>query len=151
LESEQEIQSPRFFWVAALTMMLSVLAVLCVRSVAIRILHPKPTFQPLAFGPPIFDTVICTIVAILAFITISAYPNCIRLWRYVAGAVLVLSFIPDMILAISHGMGGGWPEACALMIMHVVVWAVCITVLPSLAFTKLAPTEDRQNDPLSIL
>ena len=151
MESQREIESPRFFWVAALTAAVSVIAVLGVRVAAIRILHPSPTFEPLAFGPPIFDTMLCVIVAIFVFLAISSYPNCVRLWRYVASAVLVLSFIPDIILAISHSMGGGWPEACALMIMHVVVWAICVTLLPALAFTTRSRNEHRQNDQLSIL
>ena len=151
MESQQEIESSRFFWVAALTAAVSVIAVLGVRAAAIRILHPRPTFEPLGFGPPIFDTIFCVIVAIFVFLQVSSYPNGVRLWRYVASAVLALSFLPDILLAVSHAMGGGWPEACALMIMHVVVWAVCITLLPALAFTSRSPNERRSNDRLSIL
>jgi len=150
MEHETEIESPRFLWVAALTIAVSVMAVLVVRAAAVRILHVSPTFEPLAFGPPIFDTVICVIVAIFVFLKISSYPNCVRLWRYVATATLILSFIPDVLLAISRNMGGGWPEAYALMIMHVVVWAVCITLLPGLAFTAPSSARDR-NDRSSIL
>jgi hypothetical protein len=151
MESQREIKTPRFLWVAALTAVVSVIAVLGVREAAIRILHPNPTFEPLAFGPPLFDTIICVIVAIVVFVTISSDPNSVRLWRYVASAVLVLSFIPDIILAISHSMGGGWPEACALMIMHVVVWSICVTLLPALAFTTQSLNEPRSTDHLSIL
>jgi hypothetical protein len=150
-EYGREIESPRFFWVAILTVVLSVAAVLCVRAIAVRILHPSPAFQPLGLGPPIVDTVLCTVVAIFVFVTISSYPNSIRLWRGVATAVLVLSLIPDVLLAVSHGMHGGWPEACALMIMHLVVYVICITVLPALAFTTPDSTDDREKDPLSIL
>jgi hypothetical protein len=50
-------------------------------------------------------------------------------------AVLFFSFIPDVLLATSHDMGGGWPETIFLMIMHVVVWAICVTLLPALAMT----------------
>jgi hypothetical protein len=111
MERVGEIESPRFLWVAALTIAVSVMAVLAVRAAAVRILHPSPTFAPLAFGPPIIDTIFCVIVAIFVFLKISSYPNGIRLWRYVAAAVLVLSFVPDVLLATSRDMGGGWPEA----------------------------------------
>lgn len=151
MDSEREIESPRFLLVAALTVTLSVIAVLVVRAVAIRILHPSPRFEPLAVGPPIFDTVVCVIVAIFVFLKVSSYPDCVRVWRYVATAVLILSFLPDVLLATSRGMGGGWPEACALMVMHVVVWGICITLLPGLAFTTQSPTRDRHDDRLSIL
>jgi len=46
------------------------------------------------------------------------------------------SFVPDVLLAKSHTFGGGWPESCALMVMHVIVWIVCIFLLPALAFTS---------------
>ncbi len=151
MECQGEIESPRFLWVAALTIAVSVIAVLAVRAAAVRILHPSPTFVPLAFGPPIIDTIVCVIVAIFVFLKISSYPNCVRLWRYVATAALVLSFLPDVLLPISRSMGGGWPEACALMIMHIVVWAICVTLLPGLAFTAPSPTGDRRDDRLSIL
>jgi hypothetical protein len=151
MERVGEIESPRFLWVAALTIAVSVMAVLAVRAAAIRMLHPSPTFAPLAFGPPVIDTILCVIVAIFVFLKISSYPNAVRLWRYVAAAALVLSFLPDVLLAISRDMGGGWPEACALMIMHIVVWVVCVTLLPGLAFTTRSSTRDRPGDRLSIL
>ncbi len=150
-EPQREIESPRFLWVAALTIAISVAAVLAVRKAAIRILHPSPTFEPLGLGPPILDTTLCVIVAIFLFLKISSYPNPVTRWLYVSTSALILSFIPDVLLALYHGMGGGWPEACALMVMHIVVWAVCVTLLPGLAFTKPPVAGHRRNDRLSIL
>lgn len=146
MEPEGEIESPRFLWVAALTVALSVTAVLVVRAAAVRILHPSPRFAPLSPGPPVLDTIVCVIVAIFVFLKISFYPNGVRLWRFVATAVLLVSFLPDILLAASHSMGGGWPEAGALMIMHIVVWAICVTLLPGLAFTPSSPSENRRDD-----
>jgi hypothetical protein len=57
MERQGEIESPRFLWVAALTIAVSVIAVLAVRAAAVRILHPSPTFEPLAFEPPMIDTI----------------------------------------------------------------------------------------------
>ena len=111
-----------------------------VRAAAIRILHPKPSFAPLALGPPILDTTVCVIVAIFVFLKVSTYPNAVQKWRYLATAVLFITFVPDVLLARSHAFGGDWPEACALMVMHVVVWIVCISLLPALAFTKSEDT-----------
>jgi len=150
-QAEREIESPRFLWVAALTIAVSLALVLAVRQVAIRILHPSPAFEPLGLGPPILDTTLCVIVAIFVFLKISSSPNPVRRWRYVSTAALVLSFIPDVLLALYHAMGGGWSEACALMVMHIAVWVVCITVLPGLAFTTRSSTRVRQDGPLSIL
>ena len=33
-------------------------------------------------------------------------------------------------------IGARWSEACALMTIHVVVWALCVTLLPALAITR---------------
>ena len=151
MDSEREIESPRFLWVAFLTVALSLIAVLVVRAVAVRILHPSPRFEPLAVGPPILDTIVCVIVAIFVFLKVSSYPNCVRLWRYVATGVLVVSFLPDVLLATSRSMGGGWPEACALMATHIVVWAICVTLLPGLAFSAPSLKTGRDDDRLSIL
>jgi hypothetical protein len=77
-------------------------------------------------------------------------PDSVRSYRRVAKAVLILSFAPDVLLARSHGMGGGWPEAVFLMIMHVVVWAICVTLLPSFSMSSDSETAEPDR-PLSIL
>jgi hypothetical protein len=35
-----------------------------------------------------------------------------------------------------HWFGGGWPEAVALMFMHIAVQGICVTILPGLAVTS---------------
>ena len=147
-----DLESPRVLWgAAALTIAAAVVAVLVVREVGVRVLHPDPAFTPLTPGPPILGTIGCTMMAIYVFVGMVSYPNPIRTWRRVAAVVLVLSFVPNVLLAISHIMGEGWPEACALMTMHVVVWAICVTLLPSLAITKHPRNTQARDRPLSIL
>jgi hypothetical protein len=80
-----------------------------------------------------------------------SHPNPVRAWRRVSAVVLILSFAPCALLAISHIMGGGWPEACALMAMHVAVWTICVTLLPWLATTKNPRNTQPADRPLSIL
>jgi hypothetical protein len=151
-ESEQYVESPRILGVAALTIAAATVAVLLVREIAVRVIHPKPTFLPLTPGPPIVDTFFCTVAAIIVFVRIVFYRDEVRTWRRVAAVVLILSLIPDVWLATSHDMGGGWWEAGALMIMHVVVWAICVTLLPALAFAKHPrKTRAAPGQPLSIL
>ncbi len=124
----------------------AVAAVSAVREVAVRLLHPSPAFTPLSLGSPVVATLGCTLMAIYVFVGMVSYPDPVRTWRRVATLVLILSFVPNVLVAVAHLMGGGWREACALMTMHVAVWAVCVTLLPSLAITRHPP--DR---PLSIL
>ena len=93
-------------------------AALAVREVAVRMLHPNPAFTPLNLGSPIVAAIGCTMMAIYVFVGMASYPNSVRTWRRVSAVVLILSFVPCVLLAISHIMGGGWPEACALITMH---------------------------------
>ena len=146
------LESPRVLWgAAALTIAAAVVAVLAVRDVAVRVLHPDPAFTPLSLGSPIVAAIGCTVVAIYVFVGMVSYPNAVRTWRRVSAVVLILSFVPCVLLAISHIMGGGWPEACALMTMHVVVWAICAALLPSLATTTHPRKTQATDRPLSIL
>lgn len=138
-------------WVAPLTVATSVLAVLAVREVAIRVVHPSPGFAPLTIGPPILSTILGCLGAILVFAHIVFYAESVRTYRRVAVGVLFLSFIPDFLLAASHDMGGGWFEAAFLMIMRVVVWAICVTLLPGLSMTSHSETAAKPGRPLSIL
>jgi len=151
-ETANYLESPRVLWgAAALTTAAAVVAVLAVREVAVRVLHPDPAFTPLSLGSPIIATIGCTVMAIYVFVGIVSYPNGVRAWRRVSAIVLILSFVPCVLLAILHIMGGGWPEACALMTMHVVVWAICAALLPSLATTKHPRKAQPPDRPLSIL
>ena len=151
-ETAHYLQSPRVLWAAAaLTIAAAVVAVLAVRELAVRILHPDPGFTPLSLGSPIVATIVCTMMAIYVFVGMVSYPNPIRTWRRTSAMVVILSFAPCLLLAISHIMGGGWPEAFALMTMHVVVWAICATLLPWLAITKRPRTTQPSGRPLSIL
>ena len=151
-ESAHYLESPRVLWgAAALTITAAVVAVLAVREVAVRILHPVPAFTPLSLGSPIVATIVCTIMAIYIFIGMVSYPNPVRTWRRTSAVVVILSFAPCLLLAISHIMGGGWPEAFALMTMHVVVWVICATLLPWLAITKHPRKTQPPDRPLSIL
>jgi hypothetical protein len=104
-----------------------------------------------SLGSPIVAAIVCTVVAMYVFVGMVFYPDTVRTWRRVSAVALILSFMPCVLLAISHMMGGGWPEACALMTMHVVVWAICATILPSLAITKHPPKAQAPDRPLSIL
>ena len=151
-ERAQYLESPRVVCgAAALTMAAAVVGVLAVRAVAVLILRPDPAFTPLSFGSPIVATIVCTIMAIYIFVGMVSYPNPVRTWRRTSAVVLILSFAPCLLFPISHIMGGGWPEAFALMTMHGVVWAICATLLPWLAITKHPPKAQPAGGPLSIL
>jgi hypothetical protein len=152
VETDQpaHLNSRRMLWVAPLTIAASLIAVLAVRDVAVRVIHPKPAFAPLTMGPPILDTTIGCLGAIFVFVSMVFYEDSVGRYRRVAAVVLLLSFIPDVLVATSHEMGGGWPESGFLMIMHVVVWAICVTMLPMLGITKHDRGKVASNGSLSI-
>lgn len=150
MDESPHVDPRRMLWLAPLTIACSEIAVLAVRELAVRVIHPSPGFAPLTPGPPILDTFLGCIGAILVFAKMVNSPEDLRSYQSVAAGALVLSFAPDVILATSHEMGGGWREAIFLMIMHVVVWAVCVTLLPSLSMTVDSAAAE-SNKPLSIL
>ena len=123
----------RLVWAGPLTILVSVAAVSLIRLAAVAILRPNEEFVPLTPGPPVFDTVVAVGAAIIVSARIwsdSLEPA--REYRSLAAKVLFVSFAPDVALAALHWFGGGWPEAFALMAMHVAVWAICVTMLPAL-------------------
>ncbi len=131
------IQLRRFLWAGPLTVALSVVAVLLIRTLAVATLHPPAEFAPLTVQIPTFDAVFFGACAVFAFFSICRYGlDPIREYRSLAWKVLLVSFVPDIVLAVTHFAGGGWPEALALMAMHVAVWAICVTMLPPLVAPK---------------
>ena len=120
-----------------MTVGLSVVAVLIVRLIAVAMIHPDPRFEPLGWGPPILDTVLCATAAVVVFAKVGeSMRHPVRSYRWIAAAVLVLSFWPDVSLVRGHERGATWPAAFSLMAMHVVVWAICVTLLPGLTKGK---------------
>jgi len=75
------LESPRVLWAAALTVAAAVVAVLVVREIAVRVLHPSPAFAPLTVAPPVVDTILCTVVAIFVVMKMNFGPNPVLTWR----------------------------------------------------------------------
>ena len=93
---------------------------------------PDARYIPLLPPFPILDTLILASAAVLVFVKFcrnNADP--IAEYRRLAVRVLIVSFVPDVLLALLRAFGGGWTEALALMSMHVAVWAICVTMLPA--------------------
>jgi hypothetical protein len=115
----------------------SVVAVAVIREIAVVVVRPDAHFLPLLPPFPVFDTAVLGTAAVLVFVRFcrdNAHP--IVDYRRLAIRVLLISFVPDILLAVTQAFGGGWPEALWLMAMHVVVWAICITVLPAAVIVR---------------
>jgi len=133
MDEPAQIKSGRFLWAGPLTVTVSVVAVLLIRTLAVATLHPDAKFLPLTIEPPLFDTVFFGACAVFAFFCMGRYTlEPIGEYRSLAWKVLLFSFVPDIALAMGHWFGGGWSEALVLMAMHIAVWAICVTMLPIL-------------------
>jgi hypothetical protein len=137
--SDERVDSRRVFWVGPLTLLASVIAVALIRRIAVSLLHPDPDFLPLSPETPIVDTIFAGAAAVFVFFRMCTYNlNPIAEYRSLAWKVLAVSFLPDVAVGLRHSWGGGWPEAFALMFMHVAVWILCVTMLPGLTSARRA-------------
>lgn len=107
---------------------------LAVRTLGLAVLDIPPEFPPLAgAGPTVFFTVASGVVAVLVFGALRrTSENYVRLFRWIAVGVLLLSFVPDLWL-LSGGAAEAFPGATPagvglLMAMHVA--AACGIVWP---------------------
>ncbi len=133
------VQLRKLWWVGPLTVLASIVGVLIVRVIAVAILRPNPV--PIALGwiaPIVFTLVLCT-GAVLVFALIGRFAkNPIRTYQIIAFVVLLLTFLPDIGFATAPFPGANWPNAIALMVMHVMAWAITVTML-----TKLSVPESK--------
>ena len=127
------LQLRRLFWAGPLTVFASIVGVLVVRILAVLILHPNP--EPISLGwmaPTIFTLVLVT-GGVLVFVVAARFAkNPIRTYQVIAFVFLLISFLPDVGFARSTMPGANWASAIALMIMHIVAWAITVTMLPRL-------------------
>jgi hypothetical protein len=70
---------------------------------------------------------------VLVFAVVAPFvKNPIRTFQIITFVFLLISFLPDVGFARSTMPGANWPTALALMIMHIVAWAITVTMLPRL-------------------
>jgi len=137
--SSAPLRLTSLLWVGPLTVLVSIVAVLVVRTVTVALLHPDPEFTPLSWDSSIVLTTVFVTSAVLVFVLVARFAlNPIRTYRIIAAVVLMISFLPDIAVGRSHTAGANWPNAFALMTMHVTAWAVCVTML-----SKLTASEQR--------
>jgi len=139
-KSESNVRLGRLLWLGPLTILASILGVLIVRVIAVAILRPDPAPLSLGWVMPTLFTLVLVTGAVLVFALVARFAkNPIRTYQMIALVFLLLSFLPDVGFARSPMSGANWPNAIALMIMHVVAWAICVTMLANLS------TLDSQN------
>jgi hypothetical protein len=127
------VQLRRLFWVGPLTVLASIVGVLVVRILSVLILHPNPEPPSLGWIAPTIFTLVLVTGGVLVFVMVARFAkNPIRVYQVVAFVFLLISFLPDVGFARSTMPGANWPTAIALMVMHIVAWAITVTMLPGL-------------------
>jgi hypothetical protein len=113
----------------------ALVATLAVRFVGLALVDVPPEFPPLAGpGPTVFFTVVCSVVAVTVYGLVRRTSKRPDLhYRWIALAVLVVSFLPDLWL-LSDGAAEAFPGATPagvgiLMTMHVAAAAVIVWAL----------------------
>jgi hypothetical protein len=125
----------RLFWLGPLTVALAVISVVAVQFVVVEVLHPLPRFsESLLHGTePALATALFVVCGIGVFAaTVRLAKNPVQVFRRIALVALLVSFIPNMVIAASGMRGADWPSMTALMFLHVVAWAVTVALLTGL-------------------
>jgi len=108
-DRRDRVSLPRLLWVAPLTLVAAVAACLAIRSIA-QLLDPSLTRMPQLQAPMLTLAIEGALAAIAAFILFALFvPRPVFWYRIVGAVALVLSWIPDVALAI-----GGTPMLTAM-------------------------------------
>ena len=128
----------RFLWVAPLAIVASVAANTVVRTISKAIFSVPDEFPPFAVGQFTFLTVAGGVGAMATFALVgwlSKRP--FRLFNWIAGVVLVLSWAPDILLLVARPFPGVAVTGVAtLMGMHAMTAGIIVWLLNTQARAK---------------
>ena len=128
------IQLRRLLWVGPLTVVAAILGVLLVRIIAVAVLRPDPMPMSLSWALPSIFTAVLVTAAVVVFALVARFAKTpIRTYQVIAFVALLLSLVPDAAYPGSGMPGASWQTAIVLMLMHVVAWAICVTMLTRLS------------------
>ena len=126
----------RIWWVGLVVMVASIAANAIVAALAGPLLGASPVFPPLQPGGYVFFTVVGVLGAVITFALVARFARRpIRTYLTVATIALALSFVPDLMLFMADSSqlpGGSVPAVLALMVMHIVTFAISVGLLTSL-------------------
>jgi hypothetical protein len=124
----------RFWWVGILTVLAASVMNTLITLVAHALFTVAPTFAPLQFVSVIPATGVAVTGALIVLAVIrqrSQHP--VRLFRRIAGAVLLISVIPGLLLPVLQLYPGTTlPEVGALLLMHLATALLCVSMAPRL-------------------
>jgi len=148
MTSDKVIVLSRLVWAAPLTIISAATAVWVCQHLALAVLPPLPRFSGSVLagsGPVVVTAVLVTIAVVLFPLVVgvaddhSAEP--LRAYRRIALGALLVSCIPNLLPLLSGVVDLGM---FALMALHVVAWAVTVTML-----TRLTAVRRRESPALT--
>jgi hypothetical protein len=123
------IQTKKLWWAGPLTVLTAIIGVLIVRVIAVAII-PPPYLPGLGWIMPIVLTTILCTGAVLVFAVVARFAkNPIRTYIIISLVFMLISFIPDVLVANAPMPGAGWPSSIAEMVMHVVAGVITVSML----------------------
>jgi hypothetical protein len=130
--SSHNAQLHRLLWLGPLTVAVAVIAVVAVQAAVVQILQPLPRFSDslLRSSEPAVATGFFVACGIAVFVAASRLANnAVQAFRRIALGALLVSFIPNVVVAASGMRGADWRSMLALMLLHVIAWAVTVAML----------------------
>ena len=128
----------RFRRVGPATVLASIAGVLLVRAIAVALLQPAPEFVPFRLTPTIIDTALLVSLGVGTFKrVVGVATDPVGTFTILSTKALLLSFLPDIAVGMSHAAGATWLNAFALMAEHIVAWAVCVVMLTRLTISGI--------------
>ncbi len=131
------IQLKKLWTVGPLTVLAAVIGVLIVRAIAMMVLPPPyaPGLQFIML--PIGLTVFFCTAAVIVYALVGRFTkNPVRTYIIISTVFLVISFLPDIMVASAPFPGAGWPYSITLMIMHVVAGVITVYMLIKMTASK---------------
>ena len=134
-DSPHRFSTQKLAAAGAATLAVSLAAVLIIRAITVSAVDVPSAFSPLRAGGVIGLTVLGVVFATIICLTLNrTVSRPIDTFRRIATAGFVLLFIPDIAIWVNHSFGGTAKASTVipLMLMHVAVFAACVTLLPAL-------------------
>ena len=139
----QEINLRRLYWVGPATIGAAVGAVMVWQKIALALLPPVSKFSESILNsdePALFTAILVGGAVVIFPMFVEMASNPLRTFRRVSLAVMVVSCAPNLLAALSRDAGVEW-GMLALMVMHIVAWAVTVPMLTRLTMTTVRPQE----------
>jgi hypothetical protein len=137
-QQTERVSLSRLLWVGPLTIVAATIVSVIIQQLAAAVLRPDPAFMPLSLMPPIIFTIVGVLGAVIVFALVARFArNPIPLFQRIALITLVVTFIPDILMLITgFNPGTNLANVLALMLMHVVAWAITVGMLTRLSVAR---------------